>query len=385
MSVITDSNVTFKFSSSGDTLTIEAGGLLYPSAPLYGEGVFCPSTLSKDSLINEGNILSIYDAVDFFSNGGSITNAASGSIYGLDGGIFAGNIDSIVNHGVILSTEANSAVTISAQTPGFHTVVTNDGEIYGRGSGIFALSNYDGGIIDNIGAGVIRSAEDGIQVLTNFGLTTSIYNGLHATIDGAMHSIDAGTTISLTNFGEMIGDVRCYSTLATNDIIINHGMIDGQVFLGRGSEFFNGRRGISGDIHAGGDNDRIIVGKGNVSVFIPGGNDVLTAGPGHDRFIFQFALPVIPVEKITNFSVSRDKIVMSQADFAGIGPVGHALAAADFHIGPHAKTASQHIIYNASTGFLFYDPDGRGPEPQVHFATVGPDLTPTHDDFLVTA
>jgi hypothetical protein len=75
--------------------------------------------------------------------------------------------------------------------------------------------------------------------------------------------------------------------------------------------------------------------------------------------------------------------VLSETDFLGIAPINHRLAAADFHVGAHATTASQHIIYNPITGFLFYDPDGSGAMPQIHFATIGEHLQ--HNDFFVIA
>jgi hypothetical protein len=67
--------------------------------------------------------------------------------------------------------------------------------------------------------------------------------------------------------------------------------------------------------------------------------------------------------------------------FDGLHPLGGTLAAAEFHIGAHATTASQYIIYNPSNGFLFYNPhDGTS---QAHFATIGAHLGLTNADFLV--
>jgi len=104
---------------------------------------------------------------------------------------------------------------------------------------------------------------------------------------------------------------------------------------------------------------------------------------GHEnQFIFD-SVPGSQIEGITGFRRGLDKIVLFHADFRGIGPIGHLLAAADFHIGVHATTHSQHIIYNPHTGFLFYDPDGSGHMPQIHFATVNAHLAPSNMDFLV--
>jgi Ca2+-binding RTX toxin-like protein len=117
-----------------------------------------------------------------------------------------------------------------------------------------------------------------------------------------------------------------------------------------------------------------------VTIELGGGNDTVTGGPRADKFVFNTALAG-QIEKITNLSPHLDKIVLSSSDFAGVGSVGGTLAAGDFHVGAHATTASQYIIYNPNDGYLFYDPhEGR---PQVHFATISPHLALSHADFLV--
>jgi Ca2+-binding RTX toxin-like protein len=47
--------------------------------------------------------------------------------------------------------------------------------------------------------------------------------------------------------------------------------------------------------------------------------------------------------------------------------------------------ASQHIIYDATNGFLYYDPDGNGPQAQVHFATLINHPALTNGDFSIIA
>ena len=60
-------------------------------------------------------------------------------------------------------------------------------------------------------------------------------------------------------------------------------------------------------------------------------------------------------------------------------------AAARFHVGAAAADASDRIIYNPNSGFLFYDADGRGGTGQIHFATVAAHLDLHNTDFLVAA
>jgi Ca2+-binding RTX toxin-like protein len=75
----------------------------------------------------------------------------------------------------------------------------------------------------------------------------------------------------------------------------------------------------------------------------------VTGGPGHDHFVFDHKLTG-QTDKITNFDVGADKIVLSEKDFAGLGPHG-TLTAVHFHLGAPANGHAQ-IDYFKSTGVL---------------------------------
>ena len=51
--------------------------------------------------------------------------------------------------------------------------------------------------------------------------------------------------------------------------------------------------------------------------------------------------------------------------------------------GAHAAQTDDRIIYDPSTGNLFFDPDGTGAEAQVLFATVSTGLKITAADFFI--
>jgi hypothetical protein len=75
--------------------------------------------------------------------------------------------------------------------------------------------------------------------------------------------------------------------------------------------------------------------------------------------------------------------VLSEADFAGLGPHG-TLAAGQFHVGP-AVTPHQHIIYTPANGFLYYDSNGSAPGGMTHFATLTTHPAIHNTDFVVIA
>jgi Ca2+-binding RTX toxin-like protein len=350
---------------------------------------------SNNTLDNYGKVVadSPNETGVYLNDGNAaITNETGAEIYGTLRGVFInGGGTSVVNNlgriiGASNAGDVSGGLTVSAgvefseQTRG--VLLDNHGYIFGGDYGVYNLSNFSGGTIDNFKT--IKSNGDGIYLVTEYKLETHITNATRGVISGGTDSILLATgQLHLVNHGTLTGNFVDETT--EDNVIINTGKIKGEVFFGYGNDVFNGKGGTSGAIFAGGGgNDHIIAGNGNVKMHVGGGNSTFTAGPGHDSFIFDSFL-FGQVEKITNFNPALDKIVLSEAHFPGVGPIGVPLPAADFHIGTHAVTGSQHIIYDANNGFLFFDPDGTGMDPQVHFATVSPHLALSHIAFLVEA
>ncbi|MBZ9800014.1 calcium-binding protein [Mesorhizobium sp. ES1-4] len=113
-----------------------------------------------------------------------------------------------------------------------------------------------------------------------------------------------------------------------------------------------------------------------------GGADTLTGFGGKDVFVFNTALGAGNVDKITDFSVTDDKIQIDHTVFNGLQP--DALPTGAFHVGSAVHTSSQHIIYNSSTGALSFDSDGVGGAHQIQFAVLAPHLSLTASSFIVT-
>jgi Ca2+-binding RTX toxin-like protein len=138
------------------------------------------------------------------------------------------------------------------------------------------------------------------------------------------------------------GDIFCGDTGAS-DTIVNHGTINGVVWLYGASDRFNGKGGTSRDIYAYSGNDVIVGGKGALSMHVGTGNSTLTAGPGHDRFVFDSSIGG-HVDLIKGFNALVDKIVLSEAHLPGLGPLGK-LHAAHFGVNGNAHNASPQIVY----------------------------------------
>jgi Ca2+-binding RTX toxin-like protein len=334
-------------------------------------------------LVNGGNVISgSFVGVYFTGDNGRIINTARGLI--------SGSASGVVMQGAGSQSFNNSGKVIGAEFYGVRfdanaqsVVMNNRGYIIGGDFGVINASQHDGGTLNN--SGLIKSAMHGIEVSTASGLTTTIKNAAGGVINGTTDGIRADNGMfSLANHGKILGGI--FDAAGLSDVVVNRGAIRGDVHLGGGNDTFKGIGGTSGPVYGDDGNDRLVGGRGIDQLHGGDGNDTLTGGPGGDRFFFDSALnPSTNVDRITDFMPGIDKIVLSEVDFSGIDTIGSHLTASCFHIGRHATTASQHIIYDAHTGFLFYDPDGNGAAAQIHFATISPHLGVHGADFLVAA
>ncbi|MDF8331663.1 calcium-binding protein [Novosphingobium cyanobacteriorum] len=138
-----------------------------------------------------------------------------------------------------------------------------------------------------------------------------------------------------------------------------------------------------------GGRDILIGGGGDDRLFGGSGKDALTGGAGADRFVFDTALDArTNRDSIADFNHGEgDKIVLSRTVFGAVGAVG-ALADAAFHAAAdatQAHDASDRIVYNTSTGVLYYDADGFGGAGSVAFAILKGIPALVAADLLITA
>lgn len=167
-----------------------------------------------------------------------------------------------------------------------------------------------------------------------------------------------------------------------NDTINGGGGHD-RLFGEAGNDKLDGGTG-NDKLYGGAGNDTLIGGTGNDKLWGGLGNDILTGGSGADTFIFDSKLGSTNIDTIKDFSVKDDTIWLDDDIFKKVGKVGD-LAADAFHIGTKAGDAEDRIIYNKSTGKLYYDADGTGSAAAVHFATLTKGLALTAADFDIIA
>lgn len=126
-----------------------------------------------------------------------------------------------------------------------------------------------------------------------------------------------------------------------------------------------------------------LMGDSNANILSGGaGNDRLIGGSGAD--IFQLTTTG-NVDTIQDFSVVDDTLQLENAVFTALSKTG-TLAAASLRMGAGATKAldaDDYLIYNSTTGNLYYDADGSGANPAVTIAMIGLGLALTNNDFVV--
>ena len=151
-----------------------------------------------------------------------------------------------------------------------------------------------------------------------------------------------------------------------------------------------------------GGNDTLIGGSGKDNLNGGGGSDRLTGGAGNDiligrggkdRFIYEsdrrFRKKDFGVDRITDFVLGQDDIVLDRTTFDSLeSKAGNSLVKNDFAVikgKASAATSSAEIVYNSSTGDLFYNPNGSAPGfgGGGKFATLSNEPALSRTDFIV--
>lgn len=133
--------------------------------------------------------------------------------------------------------------------------------------------------------------------------------------------------------------------------------------------------GFGSDTINGGSGDDVIYGRA--------GNDRLTGGKGKDTFVFNDALNASNnLDTITDFNAADDTIKLDKSFFAKLTQTG-VLSRSFFRVGSSAEDADDHIIYDKTTGYIYYDDNGNEEGGQVAFAKIGAGKALSNADIVV--
>ena len=130
-------------------------------------------------------------------------------------------------------------------------------------------------------------------------------------------------------------------------------------------------------------NDNLVGGAGNDVLRGGAGSDALEGGDGADVFIFDTDLKLGNVDVISDFIGNEDRIRLQSDIYNGL-----AAGVLDFELfganaTGEAETADQRIIYDTTTGALFFDGDGNGTGTSLQFASLSTNLALSETDFFV--
>lgn len=220
---------------------------------------------------------------------GKITNSAYGDTAAVN---MAGYHTLITNSGEISGT-------MGAWITGSHSQIINHGIISGHGQGYYY---YNAAVVFYITEdGTVAPTENHTATVTNFGSMSGVsyYGSLEAvaiedrastyTINGT-GSTTWATDVSVFNHGDIHGRILLKQG---NDLVVNSGIIVGDVEMGNDNDTYRGRRDgfVDGDIEGEAGNDKLIGasqsdtmlgGDGLDTLRGAGGEDDLRGGAGND-------------------------------------------------------------------------------------------------------
>ncbi len=140
---------------------------------------------------------------------------------------------------------------------------------------------------------------------------------------------------------------------------------------GIGNELANILTGNTGANDLLGQAGRDVLSAGTGDDLLVGGadGDTLTGGSGADVFRFDVLEITANRDTIRDFNHGVDHLELVRSAFSGLAadPAGQ-LRAAEFALGTAATTAGHRMIYDQSTGNLWYDADGTGSSAAVQIA-----------------
>ena len=178
--------------------------------------------------------------------------------------------------------------------------------------------------------------------------------------------------IKLDKNGNAVGRSGADTIIGNSKTNILGGMGGNDTLWGRGGHDL---------IDGGAGNDRIYGESGNDILAGGLGRDTLVGGSGYDIFGFDTKLSSSNVDVVDDFSVKYDSILLDKKIFKVAADSKGYIRSSAFWTGSAAHDSNDRIIYDKTTGALYYDADGTGSKAAVQFAQLDANLKLTYKDF----
>jgi Ca2+-binding RTX toxin-like protein len=217
-------------------------------------------------------------------------------------------------------------------------------------------------------------------------------NGIDAAIDWDSLLHKSASTGAMTSSAKVITGSNTKNYLIDtddNDVLYGYGGND-DIIADWGNDTLHGGAGhdtldggFGRDVLYGESGNDVLRGlEGSDRLFGGAGRDTMEGGSGSDIFVFNAALNTrTNVDSLPDFKTA-DTIQLENRIFTKLTKTG-TLSSSAFWTGSAAHDANDRIIYDKSTGNLYYDQDGTGSKNAVLFAKLDQGLALTSRDFYV--
>ncbi len=293
-------------------------------------------------------------------------------------------------------TFANAGVTVSLSVAGAQAVGGGEGlDTLIAIEGIYGSLFHDVLTGNNLNNELVGEA--GNDTLTGFGGVDLLEGGagndiLNGGLGADFMNGGLGNDTYYVNIGGAAGDTVMEMVAGVlggiNDSVFSTvtyqapGNIE-NVYL-QGNTNINASGNSLNNIVAGNGGANVLIGAlGNDRLYGNGGNDTLTGGGGVDVFVFTNAFGPGNVDRITDMNPATEQIWIDNAIAPQLGGAGALDVEFFYVIGSGTQEIDDYIVYNQTTGQLFFDQDGVGAIAAIHFATVNSGQVLAANDFLV--
>lgn len=300
-----------------------------------------------------------FEKYDFKDN--SYTNVHGTTYEDIYGASFSNNgnyfVDFFAGHGLVVNSQ---------------TGIPTAGTVNVINEWVYDGSNWQ----DAVGFEGFEVSALALQKAINSTSTDDDYKLINSILSGA-------DVFDLSNYADNafgLGGNDKFDGKGGNDSL-DGGLGNDTIFGGSGADSLTGGRGAD-NLFGGFGNDVLLGNAGNDRLNGGAGADTLTGGDGADRFVFD---QLKGFDHITDFSSAIDSIAFSKAVFKGLGAVGDLTSAAFYAAAgaTNGHDADDRVIYNTTTGALYYDADGSGSAKAIQIAALDSHPTLAYTDVLI--